>query len=271
MKSIIVDGRNAVYRAVFASQRDNSDCPVVIFIKILSSWIRKFSPDNLHICWDAKTNNLWRKRLLPEYKDRDTDSSIKQQVDSAQDILFDCLKYLNIYQYKIDNIEADDIIYSLCRLLKPEDCIVISSDDDFKQLLWHFDHVTLYLPSKKVLLRDIDYDHAIAKALIGDKSDNIAGYKGIAEIKGGKLSRNIKTLSKFLNLKGSKDFYRNLALIDLSVNPQAVIVIRSIVETLSEDIILDIDKFKKSLTKNKIFDRRHATNLIVESKKLKQI
>ena len=85
----------------------------------------------------------------------------------------------------IDQIEADDVIAYLSSYFKQK-VIVLSTDKDFLQLV--SDRVSVYSPSKKKMYTPNSlFDETgiwcenfiIYKALLGDKSDNIDGIKGI--------------------------------------------------------------------------------------------
>jgi 5'-3' exonuclease len=101
--------------------------------------------------------------------------------------LVDLLDSLPITTMIYDGIEADDVIANIARQILGEDeeCIIVSTDKDFLQLV--DDKTKVYSPTKKKL-----YDREMVKAewgmypqnlllfrtLDGDNSDNIPGVKG---------------------------------------------------------------------------------------------
>ena len=108
-----------------------------------------------------------------------------------------------------DEVEADDIISYICRYssLRDSEKIIVSSDKDFYQLL---DQKTiLYRPVQKKLLtqNSIIEEHsihpnnfALARAIVGDKSDNLDGVPGIG----------LKTVAKrFPFFEKEEDVYVN--------------------------------------------------------------
>jgi len=110
-------------------------------------------------------------------------------------ILQSILDELFVRQYMYENVEGDDLIAYYCQHKRPEDYIVIVSEDmDLSQLI--NDKVCLYIPSKKQVVspkNDVEvlgvpyYNIVLRKVICGDVSDNIKGVKGIGE----------KTLEKY--------------------------------------------------------------------------
>ena len=101
------------------------------------------------------------------------------------------VEYLNnfpVIQTLADEVEADDIISYICRYSEFKDSqkVIVSSDKDFFQLL--DDSTILYRPVQKVILnrKNIIEEYgihpnnfALARAVVGDKSDNLDGVPGI--------------------------------------------------------------------------------------------
>ena len=64
--SLIIDAKNALYRSIFAT-KNNTKYAVkyhyfVIFLRQLSSWIRRYDPVSVNIFWDAPSKEgliLW--------------------------------------------------------------------------------------------------------------------------------------------------------------------------------------------------------------------
>ena len=99
--------------------------------------------------------------------------------------LLDYLKTLPVNISIIDKIEADDTIAYLSQKLK-DDVIIYSADQDFLQLVNK--RITVYSPIKKKFYRPQDIfdqyglypqNFITMKCLMGDKSDNLPGVKGL--------------------------------------------------------------------------------------------
>jgi 5'-3' exonuclease len=101
------------------------------------------------------------------------------------------VEYLNnmpVMQLMQDNVEADDIVAKICRMeyFKGTIKIIVSADKDFIQLC---DSETLLMrPIQKEVLNERrivkEYkihpnNFAIARAIVGDKSDNLDGVRGV--------------------------------------------------------------------------------------------
>ncbi|OHD13261.1 MAG: hypothetical protein A2Y41_14080 [Spirochaetes bacterium GWB1_36_13] len=87
---------------------------------------------------------------------------------------------------RLDRVEADDVLAYLCQRFDQDQKIIASGDKDFFQML--NEKTIIYCPSKKILKTKLDCvsefgvhpnNFALAKALTGDKSDNIKGISGL--------------------------------------------------------------------------------------------
>jgi DNA polymerase-1 len=107
------------------------------------------------------------------------------------------LDYLNIPYLEVKNNEADDLIASIVSKCTNEyQYIIVSTDTDFMQLINN--NVFLYVPrDKKSVLYNreevikkynvLPEKYIMFKSLVGDKSDNIKGIKGIGNITATKI------------------------------------------------------------------------------------
>ena len=106
-----------------------------------------------------------------------------------RDVIMECLEELFIRQCLCDYTEADDLIGYYVAHKKPNERIVIVSNDrDLTQLI--SDDVIVYVQSMKKFINtknhtDImgyNYQNVVLKKIIcGDSSDNIKGIKGVGE------------------------------------------------------------------------------------------
>jgi 5'-3' exonuclease len=97
---------------------------------------------------------------------------------------------LFIRQIEVDEIEADDIIAYYCKMKKPEENVLIFTNDrDYFQLL-DYVNVSIYIDNKSTVVdKDIffmyfnyHYSNSLTiKILCGDTSDNINGIEGLQE------------------------------------------------------------------------------------------
>jgi 5'-3' exonuclease len=123
-----------------------------------------------------------------------------------------CIEYINqtpILQFREPGVEADDVISYIKSMPVFKDWVkaIVSSDKDFIQLL--DDKTLLIRPTQDEILNQntVVEQHsihpknfAIARSMVGDKSDNIDGIAGVG----------LKTVAKaFPFLSENKDYYLN--------------------------------------------------------------
>jgi len=176
-------------------------------IQSIQKIVRETKPDRIIICWDGPGGSSKRKLIKKDYKagrkpirlnravrnlseDDEMDNKVWQQTR-----LIDYFNSMPVIQFMFDGTEADDIIAYVSKMpcYKDWQKIIVSSDKDFFQLL--DDNTVLYRPiqkevlSKKTLIERFDVhpnNFAMARAMVGDKSDNLEGVGGIG----------LKTVSK---------------------------------------------------------------------------
>lgn len=220
-RSLIIDGTNIFYRAyVVNPSLSNSGLPVgglVGFLKSLQKLIREMKPTKVFVCWDGAGGSSRRRSVVSSYKEgrkairlnRSTGVSLSLEEENQSKLrqimrLFEYLDNLPLIQLMHDGVEADDMISILCQELRGEQKIIVSSDKDFYQLL--DDETIIYRPVQAVFKTKKDIvdefqihpnNFALARAVSGDKSDNLQGVKGAG----------LKTLAKrFPFLVEEKDY-----------------------------------------------------------------
>lgn len=221
---LLVDGRNSIYRAVHANRSNPPGSrrhSLTVMLSFIAKWLARFEPHRVHVFWDAHKTNLWRRKLLPTYKDRDTDPDISAECSAVEAAAIDVFKYMNIRQYRRDTMEADDLIYSMCKVVTDRKLVVASSDGDFKQLATYFRHVELYEPRKNEMVELSKCNPVFQKALMGDTSDNVIGYDGVGPVKSATMADDAVIRNQFLKDRGNQAFVLNLLLVDLSLCPYA--------------------------------------------------
>ena len=218
---LIVDQLNLFFRNYIVNPSLSTDgAPIGGLrgcIQSLQKVVRESKPDMIVICWDGEGGSRKRKQLKKDYKagrkpirlnrairnmteDQETDNKFWQQSR-----LVEYYNQIPVIQFMFKSTEADDIIAYVARhpSLRDYQKIILSSDKDFFQLL--DEKTVLYRPIQKEVLNqnsivekfDIHPNNfAIARAMAGDKSDNIEGLGGMG----------LKTISKrFPFLKEEKE------------------------------------------------------------------
>lgn len=226
--ALLVDARNAIYRAVYAGMNDRSDRPkyhhFVIFLRQIVSWMNLKRPSSVHIFWDAPRATVWRKKVLATYKNRDSSNYVEglsENLNKTTAVAKDFFKFMGVRQYDRKCMEADDLLYTAVSILHPHPTWVVSNDSDMIQIPFRFNSCKVFRPDG---LRGIDAEipdvnPAHLKALVGDKSDSIEGYSQIGPVKGTAMLRDPAALAEHLAIKGSATYRRNLVLIDLAMCP----------------------------------------------------
>ena len=169
-------------------------------LKIIQKLVRETSPDEVVICWDGEGGSQKRKTVNKQYKagrkpirlNRDIRNLTEEQEIQnkvwQQVRLMEILNETPLLQLVAAGVEADDIISFVVQNKRYAGWqkIIVSSDKDFLQLL--DEETVLYRPiQKEVLNKKIVVEKygvhplnmALARAIVGDKSDNLEGIKGV--------------------------------------------------------------------------------------------
>jgi len=179
-----------------------------------------------------------------------------------------------------------------------EKCVILSNDRDFLQLV--SDRVSVYLPTKKKmytpenLLEETGIwceNYIIYKSLLGDKSDNVSGIKGIGEktilknfpILSEKRKINLEMFVEFCKLYDSKSKsiqelknninvletnYRIMQLHDVDISQSTKSTIRHLVDgeidsinKIALDKLFIEDKLQNSILNWDIWIQKNFTTL----------
>jgi DNA polymerase-1 len=204
---MIIDGLNTFYRSYAVdpsmSTKGEHIGGLKGFLKQIQKLARENNPKEILIVWDGQGGSQRRKSINNNYKDgrkavramnynRIVDQELSEQEEKQNKYwqLGRLIEYLNqmpVKQFIRDNIEADDIISYLCQHshYKNDYKLIVSNDKDFMQLL--DDKTLLFRPAtKKVYSRKNVLEEygihpmnmTIARAIVGDSSDNLPGVPG---------------------------------------------------------------------------------------------
>ena len=201
---LIVDALNMYFRAYIVDPSLSTNGQpiggVMGFMKILQKQIRETKPDRIVIAWDGPGGSRKRKQMDKGYKAGRKpirlNRSIRNLSESEelenkiwqQTRLVEYLNQMPVSQLLLPEIEADDVIAYAVNLpyFKGWQKVIVSSDKDFFQLC--NDETVVYRPiqkqimNKKRIIEDFNIhpnNMALARAIAGDKSDNLPGIKGV--------------------------------------------------------------------------------------------
>lgn len=137
----------------------------------------------------AEGGNNWRKKESETYKSNRESAGVTHYADQSL-LLEEVLPTLGMNVARVPGFEADDVLAHISRHSPAYDEIhVCSCDRDLLQLVSNKVKVLLFNSAKKMELADIDWvlekegvypsEIKYKKSLCGDKSDNVAGIKGL--------------------------------------------------------------------------------------------
>ena len=132
-------------------------------------------------------NYIFNKKNKEKTDEQKRDKEIFYE---QREVIMECLEEVFVRQCLCDKVEADDLIAYYVNHKKPNERIVIMSNDrDLTQLIG--DDVIIYVQQKKKFINkknhveEMGYSHEnvlLKKMICGDTSDSIKGIKGVGEI-----------------------------------------------------------------------------------------
>ncbi|HID85437.1 MAG TPA: DNA polymerase I, partial [Anaerolineales bacterium] len=214
----LLDGHALAYRAYFALTGGSEDmarrwmtssgeptAAVYGFASILLRLLEHERPDYLAISFD--TGRTFRDDLFPEYKA--TRAKMPDDLVPQIERIRQLVDAFNIPRVEVEGYEADDVLGSLARWAADDTGLgvkIVTGDRDLLQLV--SERVIVSLPGRQLSdAQDYTPERVFRKygvrpeqfvdfkALVGDKSDNIPGVRGIGE----------KTAAKLLQQYGDLD------------------------------------------------------------------
>lgn len=217
-KILIIDANNLFIRnfVVNPSISKNGE-PIgglVGTFKSLQKICRETVPDKIIFCWDGAGGSTKKKSINNKYKEGrnplrlnrnikvlNEDQSLENRI-SQQFKTFEYLNLCPVIQIMEEGIEADDVIAYICQYSEYSEDIkmIVSSDKDFIQLL--DDKTILIRPVQDEILNKTRVleefkihpnNFAVARSIVGDKSDNLDGVRGIGLIT---IAKKIPILSE---------------------------------------------------------------------------
>jgi len=181
---LVIDGHNFMHRA--RAGFDKGEYSIVFtFFRNLRALVEQHDPTKVLFVLEGHPQH--RYDAMPEYKANRVTEPGTEKHEQMKDfhaqkrIIISLLKHMPVIQVRHPHFECDDAIYNLILSGSPEtQFTVVSNDSDFIQLLQKFENVQIWNPMLKTYVEAPDsYDYISHKSLVGDGSDNIAGFAGI--------------------------------------------------------------------------------------------
>ena len=203
---MIVDAHNQFLRSYIVDPSLSSNGMPVGgtkgFLKILNKLTREIKPDLVFVVWDGEGGSKKRKIINSDYKAGRTpprprlnrssrDLTLEQEFENKlwqQVKLIDLLNKTPVIQFMEPGVEADDVIAYIkkSKRFEEDQKVIVSSDKDFIQIL--DDKTILYRPTQSEVLNEVRViekygihptNFAMARAIVGDTSDNLKGVKSV--------------------------------------------------------------------------------------------
>lgn len=144
-ETLILDANNLAMRAIKASEgrlhlavevdgREVNTGPLLLFVNLVSKYVRQVQPDRAVACWDGG-RSAHRVRIFEHYK------GARHEAGEEKDLtpFAMCKEFLTlsgIHHIEMANIEADDLVASYWHRRGNDDRLtIVSGDKDFLQLL----------------------------------------------------------------------------------------------------------------------------------------
>ena len=267
-KIILIDGHNLLFRMFYGipSSIKNSKGKeirgLIGFIGSLKKNVDEFQPYSIIVIFDSQSSKNSNLKIDKNYKQNRADYTNVAEDDnpfSQLPLIKKALKYLNICFLEVNNYEADDYIASIINNNRDNKYIIVSTDYDFIQLVSNntFLYVprgknsVLYTPDEVIKKYSIPYSKlVIFKSLVGDKSDNIRGVRGIGNISAAKIL-NYGSIQNYINAnpdsKTSKLLISNKEII--SKNQKLICMINNI-----DTSIITFNKLSKKIFTFKTYE-----------------
>ena len=205
-KVLLLDGYNLIYRARYSGMNRGEYSVIFNFFRGLRPLIEKFNPDICYFVLEGKPvkrlNNDANYKAQRVYNNEDNFN------EQRKEIIRILSEYFPITLARHESYECDDVINYLANDFHKNDITtIVSSDTDFIQSI--NENNQLYNPIKKDFIQKTEYDYVSWKSLVGDKSDNIMGFKGIGDKRALSLISDINKFKEFLSIQENKEKFDN--------------------------------------------------------------
>ena len=258
MKTIIIDGNYVLHKNFYIFKnfrhQDYMTGTSFGFLKDILKLSERFNTNDIHVTWDSRS---FRKDINSDYKSnrvRDPENNPYENFELVQETL----DSIGIKQYKIPEMEGDDLIYTLS--LKFNDVIIYSRDRDLLQCI--NDHVLFLSDLDGELIGTDQFEKlygfkfsrdnfVLYKSVVGDGSDNV---KGIYRFRK-------KDIIEYINTGSMKDKSMNI----FNENQDLITNNKKMFELVNLDKLDPIFETKYNNDKiNRVFEKTKINFLISE-------
>jgi 5'-3' exonuclease len=226
MNTVVIDFRTLAHRQKHAA-RGAADNPAMLayaLLRALRSESDKHEADRVIFALEGIP--AWRRQLLPEYKAQrpKMETAVADVFWEGVRIFREICQTLPVWFARHPDHEADDIAAAMAAHFTKNDddkVVIVSTDTDFMQIPGRDEYarVSVWNPVREFFLTPMGIDYVAYKALKGDGSDNIDGFKGIGEKRAAAICESPDTLISWLAEQGAEaieKFSRNVMLISFA-------------------------------------------------------
>ncbi len=214
----LLDGMALAYRAYFSfisrpliNSRGENTSAIFGFVNTLMKILNVDRPEHIAVVFDTK-EPTFRHKMFGPYKA--TREKMPEDMAGQLDKLKEVVRAFNVPGLELPGFEADDVMGTLARMAERSgiETYLVTGDKDFMQLISPL--IRMYKPGKQGDDWEILDERAVTAkfgvrpalvtevlAIIGDKSDNVPGVRGIGDKTAIPLVQEFETL---------ENLYRNL-------------------------------------------------------------
>lgn len=200
-KILILDGYNLIYRARYSGMNKGNYSTIFNFFRGIRPLIEKFNPDIAYFVLEGRPKK--RLEVDENYKGQrvyTNEDNFNEQRREIIKLVKECIPFITV---RHPDYECDDIINYLATVKHSKnDVTIVSSDTDFIQSI--SETTRLYSPVKKKFLEKTSYNYVDWKSLVGDKSDNIIGFKGIGDKRAKLMLEDQSKMQDFLSIEENR-------------------------------------------------------------------
>lgn len=276
-KLLILDSNSIINRAFYGirtlSAPDGTPTNAVYgFLNILLKLINDHRPDYIFAAFDLKAPTF-RHKMYKEYKANR--KGMPDELAAQMPVMKDILRSMDIPILQLEGYEADDIIGTVSRICDENSvqCFIATGDRDDLQLA--DGKTTVVLASTKMgqSVTELYDENSVKerynvtpaefvdlKALMGDKSDNIPGVKGVGEKTAAKLISEYSTIENMYEhideLSVSQRIKENL------INEKETAFLSKKLAEIDKNVPIEISFSDGSFSLDKISDQPELYNIL---------
>jgi len=213
-KIVIIDGHSLIYRAFYAlpelmTAEGLHTNAIYGFLNMLNRVIEEESPEYISVAFDMKAATF-RNDAYEGYKAnrKKMPVELREQIPAIKEIL----DAYHIHRMEFEGFEGDDLIGTVAKTCGSQgiNALIVTGDKDALQLV--DDNIGVMLTKKGISTTKLYDSDAVLdefgvlpnqiadyKGLVGDKSDNIPGVKGVGKKTAENLLKRFNTVEELYN------------------------------------------------------------------------